>query len=98
VKDSVKSYYNNRYEPSDGSDGERISNKDNIEYSESYVRQILFYVMNTEGDEQKMYYERLLFMETWKWDFMSMLHHKKEVDDFVLSPIYRKWKIEKVLN
>jgi hypothetical protein len=96
VKDDIKKYYNNRYNGSDNT--ERISNKDNVEYSESYVRDILFYVMNTDGEEQKMYYERLLFMETWKWDFLYMLKDKKEIDDFGLSVVYRQWKIKKVLD
>lgn len=99
TKETIKSYYDNdRHVPSDGSDGERITNKDNIEYNEEYIRNTLFYVMNTTGEEQKLYYERLLFMETWKWDLFNMLTDEREINQFKSSKLYRQWKIKKVLS
>jgi len=89
-------YYSRGYEDTEGND--KITNKDNVEYNESYVRETLFYVMNTTGDEQRLYYERLLFLESWKWDLFSMKISKYEIRSFHKSKLYRIWKIKKVLE
>jgi hypothetical protein len=100
TKDTIISYH-----CSSGTNGEvinnfledTITNVDNVDYSEEFVRDILFYVMNTTGEEQEIYYKRLLFLDTWKWHFFNVLISDKEVEDFALSKLYRQWKIKKVL-
>ena len=97
TENAIKECYKNRYESIDNSKEERITNVDNVDYSEDFVRSILFYVMNTTGEEQEIYYQRLMFLETWKMDFFNMLISDNEVNDFAVSKIYRQWKIKKVL-
>ena len=101
TKETIISYHSG----SGGTNGEiinnfledTITNVDNVEYSDEYIHGVLFYVMNTTGEEQEVYYKRLLFLDTWKWHFFNMLISEQEVVDFALSKIYRLWKIQKVL-
>ena len=75
-------------------------NVDSIVYSEAYVNNILFYVRNSNSEDEKhLYYKRLLFLEDWKWNVIeTLILNTNELKDFCKSPEYRKWKISKLLG